>query len=114
VAKPRRSSKAGTSKDGTSSPLPHRVQTALGAVPVVPVEQPTDSNGTKAFGTFDLENRVIEIKSALCHATARQVFLHECIHIALWDAGVQLTGDQEEAVCTSVATFLLVSDLTRL
>jgi hypothetical protein len=74
------------------------------------VTQPGDDE-TKAWGTFDIENRVIEIKRDMGAAFAVQILLHECIHIALWDSGAQLTKDQEEQVCTCVASFLMQSGL---
>jgi hypothetical protein len=93
--------------------LPRVLHSALGAIPVRMVEQPT-AGEQKAWGTFDIEQRIIEIKSGMGDAATRQIFLHEAVHVALWDSGCQLTGDQEEAVCTALASFLISSGLVRL
>lgn len=84
-------------------PVPRRVWTQLGPVPVRRVRvcvSPDD--GEPCFGTYDPNTRVIEIDRTVAPAVQLQKAMHEWVHALLLDAGLRL-GAKEESVCETIA-----------
>lgn len=55
------------------------------------------------LGEFTSEDRVVKVQRNLKRPIAWRVYYHEWTHSCLDDCGVQLTEDQEEAVCQAIA-----------
>jgi hypothetical protein len=109
VGKPRRSSKAGTSKSGTLS-LPRSVWSALGPVPVIVVAELKDDKGGDLLGCWDPSAREIRIRAGIHPTTAITTAVHEWLHCVIYDAGLNLPDAIEEQVADCVST-AIVADL---
>jgi hypothetical protein len=110
VGKPRRSSKAGTSKGGTLS-LPRSVWSALGPVRVAMVKNlRTKKKKKPLMGLWRPMDRTIYIRTDMHPKATLATLFHEWIHVVLWDAGVSLSKDDEERVCDALSSGL-VADL---
>jgi hypothetical protein len=111
VGKPRRSSKAGTSKSGGTLSLPRSVWSALGPVPVTVVEGLKDEKGVELYGYWDATNRAIAVRAGLHPTTAMTTCVHEWVHCVIYDAGgLGLSKRQEEQIADLLATSI-VADL---
>lgn len=86
-------------------PVPRRLWTQLGPVPVRRVKLCVDDMGEPCFGTYNPNTRVIEIDGTVAPAVQVQKALHEWVHALLLDAGLRL-GAREEAVCETIANGL--------
>jgi hypothetical protein len=112
MSKPRRSTKSGTSKVGTS--LPRVIHSALGPVPVEVVPK-LKVNGEEAFGHFSSWNRLIRVNPGPDPIMRHQTLYHEWMHMVLFDAGLQnlFTKEQQEMLCDAVGTARAVEALGR-
>lgn len=89
-------------------PLPESFHTQLGDVPVLIVKEIAPAKEDESvMGVWRPESRQVEIKDGMHGATTHHTLLHERVHVALFDAGVKLTHDQEEAVCDAVASHFI-------
>ena len=86
--------------------LPQSVSTPLGPVPVERVDalQGEDGKECEDLGEVNYLLRVIRVRKKLALPVAWHTLEHEKVHLALWDAGVQLSHEVEERVCDVIAT----------
>jgi hypothetical protein len=85
-------------------PIPESIDTAMGPVSVVMVENLTTKEGDYALGLWWPENRCIKLCAGLSLVTAWATLEHERVHQILWDAGTALVPAIEERVCDAIAT----------
>lgn len=88
--------------------LPESFHTQLGDVPVAVVDEIAPSKEDESvMGIWRPETREVQVKDGMHGATMWQTYWHERVHVALFDAGVKLTQDQEEGVCDAVASHIV-------
>lgn len=97
-------------------PLPTRVHSALGPIPVELVKELKDDDGTSLMGKWIPDRRAIQIRAAMHRTAEWHTLFHERTHVALWDAG--FTQDQAanrviEHVCDAIATARVAEMLNR-
>lgn len=83
--------------------------TQLGPIPVELTEK-LEHDGERLAGVALPYGRKIILDSGLEDQATRVIFAHEWVHMVLHDAGIILPPDQEEAVCTTVATAMVASE----
>lgn len=79
--------------------LPTKAYSVLGPVEVR--EAPLEN----LHGRVDYVPRIITIHQGQHPATAWSTYWHEVVHLALFDAGVDLPEKQAEAVCDALGTY---------
>lgn len=85
-----------------TSKVPARVAGVLDAIRVrLETGRMTEHN---EYGRWEWATRTVTLDASLTGRALWQVFYHELVHAALSDCGVQLTKEQEEAVCDAIAT----------
>jgi len=95
-------------------PLPAKIATTIGPVPVRVVKDLRDENKDPIFGRWLPEERIIEVCEMPSLVTRWTTLMHERIHQILEDAGAKPTDpDTEERVCDAVATALVVELMSR-
>jgi hypothetical protein len=98
----------------TLSALPTEAFSLLGPVPIVLCDLAGDAEaGEGTFGLWSAVRRDIKIRADLTVIAALHTFYHEQTHCWLWDAGVRLSDEQEEAVCDAIATARVAEQLER-
>lgn len=60
----------------------------------------TDDDGNVCDGHCDLQKKTIELNKFLAKEERLQVFLHECFHCVLWEAGISRSLDTTLEECT--------------
>ena len=63
------------------------------------------SDGSITVGMCDRETQTIYISDALHGRFLRKVLLHEICHSAMFSHGIDMSVDQEELFCDSLATY---------
>lgn len=91
--------------------LPSQVFTHLGPVPVSldgEMAQKEKDDDFSTYGLFCKQKRTVKVDAQSAPESQLSTLLHECVHIALWDAGTAniLTDVQTEAVCDALGTYL--------
>lgn len=86
-------------------PLPDSIPTAIGPVPVQRVAGLL-CQGEQAFGCFDAERFVIQVRDSIDLAVAWQTVRHERFHVLLFVAGIHLEGPAgvEDLLADATAT----------
>lgn len=90
--------------------LPVAIHSPLGDVSVQLVKQEVlkQAGGSDhVAGLWMARDRKILVADDLDPATTWQVFIHEKVHMWLDDAGIELGGKKEEAVCTAIGTAIV-------
>lgn len=87
--------------------LPDAVHSALGPVTVEIVPGLKAKDGEECLGLWQPEPRLIQINAGMNPITAWVTLIHERLHQIMWDAGVPISGKQEEAVCDAIGTALV-------
>lgn len=82
-------------------PVPSQAFSHLGLLPVT-----VEPKGETEFGEFPFKARSISISAGMTPAAEWQTYWHECVHVALWDAGVRLKHEVEEQLCDVLGTYL--------
>jgi hypothetical protein len=94
--------------------LPSSVFSLLGPVPVLVMDLSTEEGGNETLlGIWNAARRDIRVRPLMAPVTALHTLYHEQTHCWLWDAGVRLTSEQEEAVCDAIATARVAELLER-
>lgn len=83
--------------------IPTHVPSLMGPLEV---HQDPTMEERKLLGEACMRERKIRIQPSMHPLTAWQTLFHEMIHVVLFDAGVKLAHDKEEAVCDAMGTFL--------
>lgn len=83
-------------------PLPRAVAGVLD--PITVTREADRMEKHEEYGHWRWHTRSIVVDAALTGAALWQTYYHELVHAALSDCGVQLTKEQEEAVCDAIAT----------
>ncbi len=82
-------------------PLPSQAFSHLGPLKVT--LEPLQGDD---LGQFDQAPRIISITPSQCLIQQWQTYWHECVHAALFDAGVKIPEKTEEIVCDVLGTYL--------
>jgi hypothetical protein len=85
--------------------IPNAVWSALGPVVVQGEAGMHKAEKDPAFGDWQAISRTIRIDTDACAATQIATLFHEMCHVALWDAGVVVTDEQEESICDAIGTY---------
>ncbi len=92
----------GSSNDGSLPELPPYVDTVLGPVPVILVERFEGAKkNERLFGRYVPIQRIIEINAAAPRNVQWQTLWHEWIHVVFWDAGLHNAFSQEQQECVA-------------
>lgn len=92
--------------------LPTSVWSQLGPIPVRLVADLKSDEGDIVLGLWKPLVREIHIRDGMHPHTALVTCAHEWVHALLWDAGVNLPGEQEETVCDVVAAGVIADLLS--
>lgn len=87
-------------RTGDLPPIPSQAFSHLGPVSV------SSSKLEGLLGHFQPPSRTIELLEGQHTAQQWQTYWHECVHLALFDAGVKLPEKAEESVCDALGTYL--------
>lgn len=92
--------------------LPSKIWSQLGPIALNQKEGLLAKDEKDAeFGSWDAIKREIQIDPTSCPAALLQTLCHEMIHVALWDAGVNVPSETEEVICDAIGTYLAGASL---
>lgn len=95
-------------------PIPRRMWSQLGPIPITRVAHLVDEEGTRLLGRFNPEERTIELRKGIALVTAWQTLYHEMIHVWAWDAGIggyHTFGEEGEERLADVLSAALVGHM---
>jgi hypothetical protein len=92
--------------------LPKHIWSALGPVPVVVTAALADDR--EALGLWDWRRRTVLLEPDADPVSKLQTFTHECVHVALTDAGAHnlLSTEMNELVADAVGSWLAAALLS--
>lgn len=95
-----------TTRTKALPPLPDEVLLPAGPYRVVrAIPECEVKEGDCVYGLCDTEARIITVRPGLSRIVAHMTLEHELVHAILFDAGVRLPEQKEEAVADAISNY---------